>query len=55
MKESNFITSAELKRIIEKGGKNAFYTGWDMYKDSPYAKYERMMRDKESNNEKDAH
>ena len=41
--ESNYISDKELKKIVEQGGKDLFYTGWNEYKDSPYAKYRQKM------------
>ncbi len=43
--ESDFISSKELARIVEQGGKNLYYTGWDEYKDSPYAQYRKLLKE----------
>ncbi len=39
IKESDFITNKEIKRIIEGGCGRQFYCGWEEYKDSYYHKY----------------
>lgn len=35
--ESDLISTRQLQWIVEHGGKDRFFCGWQFYKDSPYA------------------
>ena len=41
--DATYISSQQLKWIVEHGGKERFYCGWYFYKDSPYAIYARRL------------
>lgn len=46
---NRYITDHDLKEYIKNGGINQFYIGWKEYKDSPYARYERLRKGNNDN------